>query len=153
MEVLNTWKAQGCYNQINRRLGYRLYLKKAYSPKTAKVGGPFRLQVYFANSGFAAPVNYRPVYVVFTSGTNVYTLLQTQEDPRRWAPGTTRSPVYNLTLPSTMKPGTYTVHLWLPDASGRLSSNPAYAIRFANVNTWDAAKGYNKIASSISITQ
>jgi hypothetical protein len=150
-DVLNTWKAQGCYDQINRRLGYRIHMKKAYFPKTVTRGNTFRLQVDIANTGFAAPMNARPVYVVFTSGTStVYTFKQSV-DPRRWAAGKSQSLVFNVALPTTMKPGTYAVHLWLPDESSALSSNSAYAIRLANNNTWNDATGYNKIYSGISI--
>jgi hypothetical protein len=152
-DVLNRWKAQGCYPTINKRLGYRINMKKAVYPTKARAGGAYRLQVDISNTGFAPPVNSRPVYVVFASGTNVYTMLQSKEDVRRWAAGKSRSLVYNLTLPGAMTPGTYNIYLWLPDSSLRLSSNPAYSIRFANVNTWDATKGYNKIASGIQITQ
>jgi len=152
LDVLNGWKAQGCYDQINRRLGYRLNMKMAYlTARNATVGSRFRFQVDMANTGFAAPMNSRPVYVVFTSGSAVYTFLQPQLDPREWAAGTTRSLAFDISVPITMKPGKYTIHLWLPDASPALSSNPAYAIRLANTNTWNAVTGYNKIYTGVTI--
>ena len=150
-DVLNTWKTQGCYDEINRRLGYRLELRKVTYPKSAKIGSKFHVQIDIANTGFAAPMNQRPVYVIFTSGKNVYTILQPQEDVRRWAAGTTRSLIYDVALPASMKKGTYSVYLWLPDASNRLATNPAYSIRFADTNTWTSSTGYNKIAAGISI--
>ena len=150
-DVLKSWKAQGCYETINKRLGYRLQLKKSYFSKTGTVGTNYRIQVDMINTGFAAPMNERPVYVVFTSSTDSYAFLQPQEDPRRWAAGVSRSLVYNIQLPINMQPGQYSVHLWLPDASMRLRLNPAYAIRFANKNTWNMTTGFNKIVPSVII--
>jgi hypothetical protein len=50
-----------------------------------------------------------------------------------------------------MASGSYRLALWLPDASANLHSRPAYSIRFANKDVWDAAKGYNVLTESVII--
>jgi hypothetical protein len=48
-------------------------------------------------------------------------------------------------------PGTYKLGLWLPDAYTSLRGNPAYSVRFANNNTWDAATGINILTTNFQV--
>jgi hypothetical protein len=45
----------------------------------------------------------------------------------------------------------YQLGLWLPDASSSLRNAPAYAVRFANNNVWDAATGINILTSDLQV--
>jgi hypothetical protein len=72
-------------------------------------------------------------------------------DVRTWVSGTIALSRQTVTLPSDMASGSYRLALWLPDASANLHSRPAYSIRFANKDVWDAAKGYNVLTESVII--
>jgi hypothetical protein len=72
--------------------------------------------------------------------------LRVSVDPRTWEPGAS-SFSEALSLPASLEKGTYTLALWLPDAFDTLRNNPRYAVQFANLNTWDAEKGYNVLGT------
>ena len=75
-------------------------------------------------------------------------------DPRRWMPnGATATINEAVLIPNEVPEGDYNLYLHLPDASSALKNNPRYAVRFANVGTWDAKSGMNSLLSSIHITE
>ncbi|GEM_PF-3516574 len=67
---------------------------------------------------------------------------KTDVDPRRWEPGE-HTFTAAVALPADLRPGEYTLALWLPDPAETLRTAPHYAIRFANEGIWDAAHGWN----------
>ncbi len=148
--VYSIWQTQGCFDEINRRLGYRFELLNAYYTTSIQPGGNFHLQLNLRNTGYAAMFNARPVYAVLQNGSNKYTF-PVSADPRRWAAGADVSISQDWQLPADMSAGNYTLNLWLPDAADSIKNNPLYAVRFANLNTWDVDNGYNILASNISI--
>ena len=150
-EVLNGWTSGGCMDTIRRDLGYRLVLKDAYIPPTIKPGGTLSLNVHLTNVGFASMFNPRPLYVVLLGSTSRYELPLTNVDPRRWAAGQDQMITVTATLPANIAPGTYKLGLWLPDAYASLRNSPAYAVRFANTNVWDATTGINILSSNLQI--
>ncbi|MDP2860748.1 MAG: DUF4832 domain-containing protein, partial [bacterium] len=158
--VIAGFKNQGCFDEINRRLGYRFELLNAYYNTSIQPGGNFHLQLNLRNTGYAAMFNARPVYAVLQNrasgvggvgGVSKY-VFQVLTDPRRWAAGADVSISQDWQLPADMPTGNYTLSLWLPDAADSLKNNPLYAVRFAKLNTWDAANGYNILASNITLT-
>ena len=99
------------------------------------------------SSGFGALYNPRPVVLVLEgNGKRLETPLESL-DPRRWAPGSTRSESVHVELPATLSPGSYTVALRLPDAADALSARPEYAVRFANAGVWNASTGDNELGT------
>jgi len=62
--ILDMWKRDGCYDEIRKRLGYRLSLVDANVPDAVSPGAPLNLSFRVRNDGYAAPVNRRPVEVV-----------------------------------------------------------------------------------------
>ena len=142
--ILQNWTQQGCYGEISRRLGYRFDLQTADHTTVPVRGQSFTLQAQITNTGFAVPVNARPVYAVLTNGTTSITW-PIQTDPRRWTPGSAQSLTGSVTLPTSMSPGAYTLGLWLPDASGPLQTDPRYAMRLAYAGAW--ANGLNVLAT------
>ena len=136
---------------IRRSLGYRLVLKEASLPTTIQPGGTLSLNIRLSNDGFAAMYNPRPLYVVLVGGGKRFEAPVTNIDPRRWAPGQEQTISVSLALPATIPAGTYQVGLWLPDASASLRNSPAYAVRFANNNVWDAATGINLLLNNFQV--
>jgi len=150
--VLDHWVAQGCMPEIRRRLGYRLVLKNALIPQSVQAGGTLSVDVTLHNEGFASMYNPRPVFMVLQSGSNRYEIPLTAIDPRLWSSGKDHTVVMNGTVPVNVPPGTYKLGLWLPDASAALRNNPAYAVRFANANVWEAATGLNILTASLAVS-
>ncbi len=143
--VIQSWKDQGCYGEIRRRLGYRLTLVRATFSPQVRAGSELRVEVSLQNTGFASPLLERPVYLLLIAQDSILRY-KTDVDPRRWEPGEhTFSATLN--LPSDLPPGDYRLALWLPDSAETLQADPRYAIRFANENTWDAAHGWNVLGS------
>ncbi|MEW6287681.1 MAG: DUF4832 domain-containing protein [Chloroflexota bacterium] len=144
-DVIASWKAQGCYEEIRQRLGYRLSLLEASFPTQTRAGESLTLRVRLQNTGFASLLLPRAVYLVLTSPT--YTArLPLETDPRRWQPGE-HDLSESLSVPADLPPGEYALALWLPDPSVSLHADPRYAIQFANENIWDAEHGWNMLGS------
>ena len=136
-DVIAAWQTQGCYDEMNLRLGYRFIADTLEVPTAVQAGQPFTIRIALHNEGFAAPFNERPAYVVLTGPERVEVLLD--EDPRTWR-DSVDIPA-EVTIPSDGA-GRYSVALWLPSADIRSQSNPSYAIRLPNAE-WDAAGGLN----------
>lgn len=149
-EVLQGWEAQGCMEEIKRRLGYRFRLLKSEMPEIFKPGGTFSMQFEIVNDGWASPYNPRGLEVILRNhqtGNEYY--LPVNDDPRMWMPGDTKSVKIVGGLPKTIPSGKYQVLLNLPDLSPRLYNRPEYSIRLANQNLWEKSTGYNSLLSSI----
>jgi hypothetical protein len=138
--VVKGWQRQGCFEEMQKRLGYRLILKSATFNETIEASGRLELTVELENQGFASPINPRPILAVLDGPKRVE--LELSIDPRTWEAGASAF-TESLKLPTDLVDGSYTLALWLPDAYETLRENPRYAVQFANSNTWDAEKGYN----------
>ncbi len=143
--VIRYWQRQGCFEEIKRRLGYRLVLREVTFPARLRPGEPLDLVVRLTNEGFASPINPRPLFLVL-DGPTTQTLPVESVDPRRWLPGD-HTVSLRITLPETLPEGTYTLALWLPDKYENLRSDPRYSIRFANEGVWNEEKGWNVIGT------
>ncbi|MGL4577253.1 MAG: DUF4832 domain-containing protein [Burkholderiaceae bacterium] len=159
--VLDKWKADGCYNEINNRLGYRLELKTSGIQKAAKAGNSFEVNFVVKNVGYAAPHNPRDLAVVLrnqstqqTYRLSIFASRNATLDPRMWFRESGDITVSaKPTLPADMPAGTYDVLLQLNDPHPNLKSNPKYSIRLANNNVWEEATGLNLLAKGISIAK
>ncbi len=143
--VIRYWQKQGCFEEIKRRLGYRLVLQDATLPSLAHIGESLDMHVRLTNEGFASPLNPRPLFVVLTGPATV-TLPVSDVDPRRWLPGG-HDLNFSVALPDSLPEGEYRLALWLPDGYESLRSDPRYSIRFANQNVWDETNGWNVLGT------
>jgi hypothetical protein len=137
-KVLSRWKTGGCYDEVKRRLGYRLVVDKIYHTETPVAGEPYSVVLYMRNAGFSAPQNPRGAQLVFVDEGGKESTFELGSDPRTWHPGTTRISK-NITLPAAKG----TLYLYLPDPL--LPGRPEYSINIANEGVWDATRGYNKL--------
>jgi hypothetical protein len=140
--ILRSWEQGGCLEEITNRLGYRLTLIDATFNEQVQPGGLLNLRVSLENSGFAAPVNPRPIFIVLQQNKSIFLTTLDPLDPRSFQPGSAAFTA-KLRVPSGMAEGNYNLALWLPDPAATLQSNPLYAIRFANEAIWDETTGYN----------
>ena len=143
--VLNSWSSGGCMNDVKKRLGYRLVMRKAWISPDIAAGSTIRTVFSVENVGFAAPINPRGLELILTDSKGNTTVVPvTGENPRLWLSGKTRMFEVDFKAPAK---GSYTLWLNLPDPEESLHDNPLYSIRLANSNTWDESTGYNKITT------
>ncbi len=161
-DAINMWKsrqlpasgndpAESEFTRISRKLGYRLRLIDATFPLSANAGGSFTISANLSNDGYAGIVKTRPVYLVFENDNNRFNIQLSEADVRTWLSGHIELASQTVKLPENMSSGTYRLALWLPDAAPGLQSRPEYAVRFANLEVWDALKGYNVLSDSLVI--
>lgn len=134
-EVTNNWQANGCLDEVKRKLGYRFELLNASIASGT-------LTINLQNVGFGNIFNERKAYLVYrNTATGAETSQAITTNVRLWNAGQTTRIVQPLN--TSLAPGSYQLFLHLPDS--KLATNPIYSVRFANNNTWDAAKGYNAL--------
>ena len=143
-QVHNVWKDGGCWDEIERRLGYRLSFADVYH-STPAAGQDMTVALQIKNSGFAAPMNGRGFELVLVDGKGKKTVYEFNDvDPRYWFAGRTVNIEKAITIPSDAS-GKCTLYLNLPDPKPTLHDNPRFSIRLANDGVWNDELGYNKI--------
>ena len=138
-DVIALWKTNGCYDEIQRRLGYRFELISS----TIENG---IITVNIRNVGFSNVFNPRKVYLVYkNTSTNILYSFEVNTDIRRWNAGETTQ--FSKTIETTLPDGIYNLYLNIPDENG----NFLHSIQLANTGVWDSSKGYNNLNQSITI--
>lgn len=144
--VIARWRNEGCYEEIDRRMGYRLVLQEGYFSKDSMAGGEMRIVLKIYNEGFAAPMNPRDVEFVLVAQDGKKTIYPVADtDPRFWFDDMVSTIDTVINLPDIA--GDYDLYLNLPDPCPNLHDNPNYSIRLANKDMWNAEFGYNKLKS------
>ncbi len=134
--VLSLWQMNGCYNEIQRRLGYRYELISTSISNSV-------LTINLKNVGFANLFNERTAYLVFRNfNTGVEYSAALNTDPRLWMAGSSTQIVKNM-ADETLPAGNYQLFLNVPDAA---IASPLNSIQFANANVWESLKGYNNLS-------
>ena len=150
--VTDMWRANGTFDELNRRMGYRFQLVKGTFSEQVAQGNKISLNLQIRNNGFAPLYNERHAYLVLKNGSKTYSL-PIASDPRSWLPNGVLTTVNEqIMVPSTVPAGTYQLYLHLPDAYSTLASDPRYAVRFANTGVWDEETGMNALNASLEVT-
>lgn len=149
--VTKRWRNSGIFDTLNIHMGYRYNLVQAIYSDEAAPGGRMNVVIHLRNVGYAPLYNKRTAYIVLKSSTQTY-CLPISSDPRYWRPGNTYITEQEL-IPSDAKEGTYKLYLWMPDQYESIKNDPRYAIRFGNVDVWDANTGYNDLHATITISK
>ena len=143
-QVHNVWKDGGCWDEIERRLGYRLSFADIYH-STPAAGQDMTVALQIKNSGFAAPMNGRAVELILVDGNGKKTVYELDDvDPRYWFAGRTINIEKAISIPADAS-GKCTLYLNLPDPKPTLHDNPRFSIRLANDGVWNDDLGYNKV--------
>lgn len=157
--AIKRWQRDGCWDEMNRRLGYRYRLGSSSVPQSASPGGEFRLTLEITNDGWTRPYNPRGLAVVLrpksAAGADTVIDVQGPQDTRLLlpGPGETKSVELLVTLPGNTKPQTYELLLSLHDPAGSLRTRPEYSIRLANRDVWEPGTGFNKLFQTLEIRQ
>ncbi len=149
-DVLDSWGSAGL-TEAAKRLGYRFTLVSGSFSSRVRPGGRLAVDLRVRNDGFAAPYQRQNAQLVLADGHHTYRL-PLRTDVRRWAPGTTTHIAANLRLPHRLPAGTYRLALALPAPFCSLARDSRYAIRTANLGTWDAKHGWNTLGVSVRVT-
>jgi hypothetical protein len=151
--VTNMWRENHTFDTLNKYMGYRYQLLSATLPDKAKAGDKMTVKLQIKNTGYAPLYNERPVYLVLKNSSKTYSLAL-QTDPRRWLPnGAVTTVEEQVTLPSSVKNGTYQFYLFMPDAYASLAGDSRYSVRFANTGVWEESTGMNKLNASIVVSK
>ena len=145
--VLSRWRSEGCFEEIQKRLGYRYVLEKAFFTKSPAAGSTMRVVMKIRNDGFAPVQNPRDAEFVLTDGSGkVIKTWALNSDPRYWMPSQTTVIDQNIELPSSAS-GECNLYLNLPDPCETLHNNPLFSIRLANEDVWEEKTGMNKLTT------
>jgi len=157
--TLQIWRDEGCFPEIEQRLGYRFALLDSTFPDQIMIGQGFTFDLQIRNEGYAAPYNPRAVELVLrrTDGlTHAFELynpdpsdtIDRLKDPRFWLAGGTYTPSYTSTIPLTLPAGSYELFLNVPDPE--FPHRPEYAIRLVGCE-WEPSTGYNRLNRSVTV--
>lgn len=152
--VIGDWIEEGCFPDIQTKLGYRYRLVSAEIQDQSKALGQFNLSLKIVNDGWSNPLNPRDIEVVLINEeNNKEYYLPVNSDPRLWPINDTIFLSINSGIPAFIEDGNYSVHLNLPDPENSLKMRTEYAIRLANTGIWDTASGYNSLQHSLNIDE
>lgn len=156
--VNNDWQTDGCMDEIKRRLGYRFVMQEGTYPADQAAGSTMDFTLHIENEGYAAPFNERSLQLVLrntsTGSTVKLPVSGSNYDPRYWRPGTMITLDGQVDLPVDLPIGNYELllHILDPSNTNAIADRPEYSIQLANVNTWEANTGYNKLLHTIEVT-
>jgi hypothetical protein len=152
-DVLAGWKQEGCFPEIQKRLGYRFVLLGSTIQDSVRPGGSLRVSLKLSNEGWGKAFNPRGLELVLREEkTQARYTLALPNDPRRWSPGDSVSLEAVGGIPSGMPPGRYRIFLSLPDPIPKLHNRPEYAIRLANAGLWEDSTGLNSLRHSVVVS-
>ena len=151
--VLNGWKSNGCYDDIQKKLGYRFVLLNGEFSDKVKPNGEIDIELKIANKGYASPYNKRNIEFILrkTDKTKQYRLI-TNEDARYWFSGDTVNFKITAGIPTTVEEGEYELLLQLADSEIALHDRSEYSIQLANENLWEEKTGFNSLNHMVSIS-
>lgn len=153
-QIINQWIDGGYYDEISKRLGYRLVLDSAEYQEEAIPGGAFKINICIKNVGFSSPFNPRMCELIIRnkkSGESYKALLP--EDPRFWFVDKDIDFTYEIGLPEKMAYGEYEIFLNLADPCEKLYNRPEYSIRLANSDVTFTKEGYNDLGVSFNVVK
>ncbi|MCH8494808.1 MAG: DUF4832 domain-containing protein [Balneolales bacterium] len=153
--ILDHWIDEGCYPEIERRLGYRFEIEEGRYTDMVKPGGKLRFEIDLKNSGFASPYNPREVQVIMRSFDNTDDVWEVYlpVDPRLWMSGETQNLEFDIAVPTTVTDGMYELLLAFPDPTENLRHLPEFSIRLANDGVWEPETGFNKLNQIIFVDE
>jgi hypothetical protein len=154
--TLEMWKDDGCFTEIQKRLGYRFQLVKSAFADEVKPGEMFTMEVELQNDGWAAPFNPRLVELLIRhKNTGEIFGAALPDDSHFWLADNTAtySLAHAICTPADLPMGEYELLLNLPDPEPLLYwRRKEYSIRLSNKGVWEAQTGYNNLSQTITVT-
>jgi hypothetical protein len=157
--VINQWKAEGCFAEVSRSMGYRLQLDAASHEREAAAGQSVTVAVDLRNVGWARMFSARKLVATFvndTAGSSFGAAAGDLQSLTSQATASTRQSI-TVPIPAGMPKGSYTLHISAPDIHDATAGNARFSVRFANADdvgkgqTWDAASGRFKVGTLLTV--
>jgi hypothetical protein len=150
--TINAWKASGCFDELQRDLGYRLSLQSANLPAQLGMNKDLNLSIKIANKGYAPLYLYKISSLVLknTSSGKMHEI-RIPVDLRDCKPSS------ELLISSKLKTtgipkGNYDLYLKITDKDEKLKNRIEYSIRLANNGVWDEENGLNNLKHQLRIS-
>lgn len=148
-KVLDKWQkakhgGMNAYDYIGMMMGYRFVLNRVNISESAMYG--LRLELEITNVGFGNLLKEKKLALVLKKDSQTYRAA-IAEDARFWNKNEPINRDYYFSLPADMASGEWDVYLALSSGFNSLAGKPAYSVRFANADFWDAELGLNKIGT------
>jgi hypothetical protein len=131
--VIDGWRSEGCYDEIDLRLGYRLVVRQALFDETVHAGSGLTIGTQIENIGWAPPFNPRGLILTLEDPSGASMKVPLMQDTRMLRPGVITEISGYIPVPQEMKGGKYTLYLSAPDPASTLQDRYEYAMPFANV--------------------
>ena len=150
-EVLELWLQEGCFGEVQLKLGYRFRLVEADLPREVRRGTAASFRLLLVNDGWASPYNPRLAQLLLrhTGTSQIYTI-PLSADPRLWTRGA-HTVMVDHQIPRELETGTYEMLIEFPDPEHGLFRRAEYSIRLANPGVWEAATGFNSLKARVTI--
>jgi hypothetical protein len=151
-ETINGWKNNGCFDDFQRNLGYRLLMLDSKLPDIVKKDGKMLLYLRTSNNGYA-PIYHKKLTTLVAKNleTNQYYEMNIEIDWRKCKPSGTMIIQQNMDFKGIPN-GVYELYMKVTDQAQSLHSRIEYSIRFANENTWTTENnGMNSLNKQIQI--
>jgi hypothetical protein len=155
------WKRDGCFPEVRGRMGYRLALVSADAPDRVRPGDTAVIAVRLRNTGWARPINPRPLVLRLRDASSGRTIELAGDDLRGVDPAASSPTTFRFGwhVPANAPVGSYQLELAAPDASPSLAHDPRYALRFANADqpaagrAWSPADASFRLGLAITVTR
>jgi hypothetical protein len=139
--TINAWKAAGCFEELQRNLGYRLALETANFPDQVAVNQDLTVNIKITNKGYAPLYNHKITTLVLKNKTSgdIHEV-ELPVDLREC------KPLAEFKIDKTVKTtniaqGIYDLYLKISDNSTNLKNRSEYSVRLANTNVWSEDNG------------
>lgn len=158
LNVYNQWLDEepnnAIYNEISRKIGYRLVLIDCEVPGTVSARDTVTVTMNMKNVGWGKVYNKRPMDLIFVGSNGTFTT-RLEDDVRTKLPlaGETVQIISSGEAPIELQQGvTYALYLAFPDPDPigvGLDQDVRYSIRLANTGIWDGIEGRHNLGMSV----
>jgi len=138
------------FTYIKNHLGYRLSLISAKIDSQVAQGSTAKVEFNLKNSGAGNVVNKKKAYLILKNEEKEYSFL-TEIDIRKLLSRQEKNYEIDVPISDEMELGSYDIYLKIVD-EGSSAEETKRAIRFANVDVWNADVGANKLGT-ITVTE
>ena len=139
--VIDAWRTSGCFDELQRNLGYRLALKSARIPGKAAINGEFPISITIVNKGYAPLYNFKVTSLVFKNkSSGDIREIELPVDLRACKP-MAEFKIEKMVNSGGIAKGAYDLYLKVADNADNLRNKAEYSVRLANASGWTEENG------------
>ena len=149
--IIDGWKAEGCFEEFEQDMGYRLTLRTSTMDTVISKSDLFEVNIELENVGWAPIYNEKITSLVVKNlSGETQAEYELDLDIRRAKPGETYMINSELDI-SNLETGSFNLYLKISDQFESISDRADYNIRLANEGTWVESEGINDLSRLIQI--